>query len=91
MAPPEIKAAPGGQEFRPAQGLIRGSDGSEVKPHFNREGPRRCVHLMRLWWVQFPARLFAARATLPSGQAARRAGSRTKGADSAFKKMLWQC
>ena len=43
MVPAEIKAGPGGQEFRPAQGLIRGSDGSEVKPYFNREGPRRNV------------------------------------------------
>jgi len=43
VVPAEIKAGPGGQEFRPAQGLIRGSDGSEVKPYFNRQGPRRNV------------------------------------------------
>jgi hypothetical protein len=33
---------------------------------------------------------FDVRAILLSGQAARRTGSRTKGADSAFKKMRWQ-
>ena len=44
----------------------------------------RCVHLTRLWWVRFPARPLRCACHPPNGQAARRAGSRTKGADSAF-------